>query len=285
MTPLQQSQRKAFLRQLNIGSQNVVELYKDIIAESNRVILSAPYPTSEARVNNILATYDQALVDTKPQVFNQTQGEMLNMANLGADHVSSNILQEQDDVVDYVARIFDEVISATVDELIEKVYPDGLTLSDRIWSPAQRQPILQEITRGYLQGNSTAEIAEDLMQYIKEGNGFKQAFRLAHTELVRTYSQTKLDSARAWNSSARSNFSVYIRQELSPAHNIVDICDVLEGDYDPDEPIPAIPRHPGCLCNQYEILEFKELTDYEKQLRDQSAFIEKNNIRTDVDFM
>ena len=132
---------------------------------------------------------------------------------------------------------------------------DGLTLSDRIWTPGKKEQILQIIFGGFRNGDSPFAIAEALSRFSTEGGGFNNAFRLAYTELTNIYAGSAVDSVRAWNNDPEADFKIFIQQYVSPTHFKFDICDVFAGTYDPStDIIPAITRHPNCNCGQRKII-------------------------------
>ena len=130
---------------------------------------------------------------------------------------------------------------------------DGMRLSERIWKPKTQKDIIDIVNTGIKSGDSSSNVANNIVRYSRT-TGYKDALRLAFTEMTKAYSTPKVYGARGWNNSEQSMFKIGIKQELSPAHPRFDICDLLKGTYDPDGAIPAIPRHPNCMCIERQVI-------------------------------
>jgi hypothetical protein len=130
---------------------------------------------------------------------------------------------------------------------------DGKVISEKIWDISKKADLLIDVKKGVNAGLSADEIAESVSKYLRVGRGYNDAYRLAYTELTWGYETTSVNSARNYNTQDLG-FEIGIRQSVSPAHAIYDICDELQGVYRLDQNIPAIPRHPRCICRQDQVI-------------------------------
>jgi hypothetical protein len=136
------------------------------------------------------------------------------------------------------ARLYD--VKPTVD----------FRLSRSIWDTSKRDEIYKTVINGVNSGQSKKEINDNLQRYLKEsGDGaYYRAERVIDTELQRAYNYAELETTRSYNVEFPDD-RLLIVQSLSPLHVVPDICDDLEGIYDPVEgKVPEIPRHPNCIC-------------------------------------
>jgi hypothetical protein len=266
MTQQQKVQRSVFLQTLEASTKNIVEQYEIIFREANRILLSNPSPRTRTAIEAIVSEYDLDLVSNNEKILTAYSGEMENIGLLGGEHVGSFVATKTKLDVDKIIMRFSEIIKDSVVEVMNHIYPDGLQLSQRLWNPLDREKIISTLVRGYQEGISTFDLAERVMQVANQ-TSIKSAYRVAHTELVRMYSKSKYDSIEDWNNNSDAEFSVMIKRELSPAHKIYDICDVLQGTYDSKGKVPAVPSHPGCLCMITEVFAVKNPTSVFERFR------------------
>lgn len=149
----------------------------------------------------------------------------------------------------------------TLSNLLYKEGVSNLSISENIWNINYKTDIFKIIRDGMASGQSSFQIAESLEQYSISGDGFYNAYRLAYTELTHANALSQIEAVRDWNK--EGDFKILIEQYLSPMHRQYCICDILAGFYDPDKPVPKIPRHPNCNCGQRQYISTPEL---EKQV-------------------
>lgn len=149
----------------------------------------------------------------------------------------------------------------TISGLLYEEGVSNLSISENIWNIDAKTDIFKIIRDGMTAGQTSFQIAEQLEQYSISGDGFYNAYRLAYTELTHANALSQIEAIRDWNK--EGDFKILIEQYLSPMHRQYCICDILAGFYDPDKPVPKIPRHPNCNCGQRQFIATDEL---EKQV-------------------
>src|SRR5690606_33829087 len=82
---------------------------------------------------------------------------------------------------------------------------NNITLSENIWGTS-REDVMAIIRKGFSEGLSPYNVAERIKAYSISGDGFKNAFRLAYTELTHAHSVAQVEAVRAWNSDPESEF-------------------------------------------------------------------------------
>lgn len=141
------------------------------------------------------------------------------------------------------------------------VWPDGYTLSNRIWrtSVETRRKIDALLAEGLAEGKGALELSEELERFLQPGRGLRRTnkpygrygsnasydgMRLARTEIAAAHSRAGLMSA---NLNPFVTGAVWV---LSGSHPKPDICDdyAAHGPYPLDE-APEMPAHPNCLCH------------------------------------
>jgi hypothetical protein len=143
-------------------------------------------------------------------------------------------------------------------QVFESLNLAKVPLSGRIWNPTDRHSLVSIIKTGLTERESPFQIAQKLIDYSQSGNGRFNAYRLAYTETTFAYNNTTIDTTNAWNEDPDANFQVIIEQYLSFFHKHTDICDALQGRYDP-KLAPVIPRHPLCNCGWRRIIADKKV--------------------------
>lgn len=266
MTTSQKVQRRAFLQQLEASTSNILEQYLIILNEANRILLVNPTAKTMTAIESIAEEYDLDLLRQNERLLTSYQQEFQTMGNLASSHVLDFIAPKTEIDIDEIARRFEAVINNSIAEVINHIYPDGLQLSQRLWNPMDRAQIISTVVRGYQEGISPFDLAERLQDFSKT-EVFNHSYRVAHTELVRMYSQSKYDSIQDWNENPEAEFEIMIRRSLSPAHKIWDICDVVAGTYKIGQKVPAVPSHPGCMCEVYEVIAVKKPTNLNKRFK------------------
>lgn len=142
------------------------------------------------------------------------------------------------------------------------VWPDGYTLSNRIWrtSVETRRKIDALLAEGLAEGKGSLELSEELERFLQPGRGLRRtnkpygrygsnasydAMRLARTEITAAHSRAGFMSAQL-NPFVQSYDVV-----LSGSHPKFDICDVVAagGPYPMDDTEHLPPLHPHCLCH------------------------------------
>lgn len=139
------------------------------------------------------------------------------------------------------------------------------SLSTAIWGEDKRDAILREIFTGVNENQSRLDIISRVQGYLKDpktNGGFYKAERVVDTEMQRVYGQAHGKHVQEFNRRGPGP-KLLIKQELSPLHNIKDICDELEGVYDPNGYVPDISRHPNCRCIESTVFTF----DYDGRKR------------------
>jgi hypothetical protein len=155
----------------------------------------------------------------------------------------------------------------------------GLNPSDRVFDLTQRaeQDMKRMIANGMAAGENPAIIASKIKKYVSPsvidaskfgtefGAGvyrspFKNAMRLARTEMNRTYAQA------AVNFTANKPWVTSVNINLSRVHADADECDDLAegGPYTPQEAGQLIPAHPHCMCYITPNIDPKYLGDEEE---------------------
>ena len=159
---------------------------------------------------------------------------------------------------------FGHVAEAAVESTFNRVYKDGLTLSDRLWklNNVNRRKIEDTVVQGIAQGKSARNLAKELRQYLTEEgveNARSNAMRLARTEIATAHREGHIQSATDNNGELKPHIQA-IGWRLSSSHPKPDICDVWAsqdidglgpGNYKPGS-VPV--DHPHGMCFQVNVL-------------------------------
>jgi len=200
-------------------------------------------------------------------------------------------LEEQEGGRDLEGGVFEPQLKAVLDAGEQRIYGDGLQLSERVWRLEReaREGIQQVLARGVADGDSAWNIAKELEGFLGPGEECPRwtrtrlygltkkeiaagdrrglytgdecagqgvaykALRLARTEIqyVHHLASDMLMARMPW-----------VEQEqvwLSPSHPVEDICDdVVGGGEAGDGVYPkgtiVLPLHPNCICGKSGVL-------------------------------
>lgn len=210
---------------------------------------------------------DTALDETLPAIIEAYNTAITRMLEIGAGSLLLTLSEGGANVSRPVEKKVNSLIQFGANDLISKggaisnvlstmagSQKGGFSISSNIWDTNRKNDIYSLIRQGIARGDAPFKIAESIKQYSIKGNGFKNAFRLAYTELTHAHAIAQVESVRAWNESGDNQFYLLIEQYLSPLHSQPCICEVLAGLYDPAKAIPKIPRHPHCNCGQRQVI-------------------------------
>jgi len=163
------------------------------------------------------------------------------------------------DVTDDLAKII---------RLVTKRNLAGLNPSERVWELTTRaeQDLKRIVANGMAAGDNPAVTARKLKKYIsprvaratelgiETGPGvyrspYKNAMRLARTEMNRTYTQATV------NFTKQKPWMQGVDIVLSPVHSDADDCDGLAagGPYSPEEAGELLPAHPHCITGDMRV--------------------------------
>lgn len=159
---------------------------------------------------------------------------------------------------------FGRLAIGTVDLVAQRVYSDGLTLSDRIYGTGQeiRTAIGDALVQGIQEGISARNLGKLIEPIlIKDGvkNPRMRADVIAKTEINNAHRESSIQSAI---DPATGNLKDYIESvgwRLSASHKQADICDVYANDdtgLGPGNYLPGdVPvGHARCLCYTASVL-------------------------------
>lgn len=141
----------------------------------------------------------------------------------------------------------------------ERIYEDGLTLTDRLWKldTETRRLVQDKVVGAIAKGRSARDLAKDLRQYLTaagQGNARYNALRLARTEINTAHREAHIQSTLDSNGNLKE-FIRAIGWRLSPSHPRPDICDrwasqdidkLGPGNYKPEH-VPIDHAHGMCL--------------------------------------
>lgn len=245
---------------LNNSFQSAQGLDASIISTVNQA-LDTSRPTIESgytrALNNMIdigaSAITVAMLEGRQKIGSKTQAKVEQLLTTGAQR----LLNEGGAASAILGQDVDNKTKSTAKSISGNVANKTLSISENIWGDSREQ-ILGIIKDGFTNGLSPYSIAEQIKRFSISGDGFKNAFRLAYTELTHAHSVAQVEAVRAWNSDPDSEFKLLIEQYLSPLHTVFCICDVLAGVYDPSKPMPKIPRHPNCNCGQRTLIDNKK---------------------------
>lgn len=260
--------------------RRIILLYGDSIDYLIQVLLgNTSYTTAKKLTPEIVAIMNDALDQSRSRIEDGFRRALTTMIELGAATFTLALLTSSQSKT---ANKIDELVSSGAERLLNEggaassifgkdldnktkalsaeikkntANLQGLTISENIWDMTRRQEIRNLLKQGFDDGLSPFAIAQRLKEYSVKGDGLKNAFRLAYSELTHAHAVSQIESVRAWNSDPTNSIKFLIEQYLSPLHTVPDICDVLAGVYDPSESVPKIGRHPNCNCGQRIIID------------------------------
>lgn len=125
---------------------------------------------------------------------------------------------------------FGLVAQNAVNAVYQRVYRDGLSLSDRLWrlSAGTRKVIEDKVVAAVAQGTSAENLARDLRSYLTktgQGNARYNAMRLARTEINTAHREGCIVSATKPDGTLRDHI-LALGWRLSKSHVIPDVCDL-----------------------------------------------------------
>jgi hypothetical protein len=174
-----------------------------------------------------------------------------------------------------LAKSFSKLNLTAMREFINRIDPNGLSVSKRIWnvSKAARYQLEQVIAGSVLTGQDAVKTAREITKYMNGGvstvyqngtvtravgkNVSYQALRLARTEQNMAFHMS--DYKRRQQLPFVTGIEVY----LSDSHPIFDVCDEMQGRYPKNFIFTG--WHPSCLCySQAVMLNDREFIEYIK---------------------
>lgn len=213
----------------HIGTGSIQERYlQGLLADLNRVIDN--FRGDFSRLLSI-SLYGAAQIAIDGQV---------NIAQLVLDEIAmQTFLQgllptmtrsETIQGIGVVGVSFGHVAESAVESIYNRVFRDGLTLSDRIWrlDSQIRAQIEDTLIRGIAEQKSARDLARELRKYLTETglqNGRYNSQRLARTEINTAHREGHIRSATKSDGTLRDHISA-LGYRLSASHPRPDICDV-----------------------------------------------------------
>ena len=163
-----------------------------------------------------------------------------------------------------VSVTFGRVAEEAVNAIAERVFKDGLNLSDRLWrlDAKTRRDIEDKVIQAVTEQKSARKLEKELRQYLTDkglGNARYNATRLAQTEINHAHREATIRSATDGSGMLKSHLRA-ISWRLSISHPRADVCDLWAsqdidglgpGNYLPEN-VPV--EHPGGLCNVLPLL-------------------------------
>ena len=129
-----------------------------------------------------------------------------------------------------VAVTFGKVAERAVNIAFQRIYQDGLTLSDRLWrlDNTTRTVMQDKVVGAIAKGTSARDLAKDLRSYLTEagkGNARYNSMRLARTEINTVHREAHIQSCLDDKGELKEFISA-VGWRLSASHPAQDICDV-----------------------------------------------------------
>lgn len=246
--------RRDFIIRKDKGIKSIVGVFSGAYSYIGKELsTSVPYKAKDKQGILSLASelYDSAF----PTIQKRLEREFLAIGNLGLNHFVIPITVGNVPINEQLRQSLNTLPDSVTDLIMnQKTYQDNLSVNDRAYSYKAN---MLAYTSSVFGGEE--DISVKLDTYGTSGQGYKSAFGLSYHELTKVYSKTRVESTRNWNSDPDALFRIVIEQYLSNTHNIYDICDELAGFYDPDKPVPILPRHLRCNCGEREHVETKEI--------------------------
>lgn len=176
----------------------------------------------------------------------------------------NNLAEDEIRGVGKVSVEFGRVAENAVNATYQRVYQDGLTLSDRIWrfEATTQQDIADRVVQAVADGSSAKDLARNIRSYLRDPEGANaryNAMRLARTELSTAAREGHVRSATKSGGTLKDHI-LAMGWRLSASHPRPDICEVWAfqdlhglgaGNYLP-ESVPV--DHPQGLCYQVSVL-------------------------------
>ncbi|MCE5200440.1 hypothetical protein LLG39_15845 [bacterium] len=194
-------------------------------------------------------------------------GQLFSAADLEAmteglqpEYTKSVFIQDVGEVQVTFGRVAEHALSIAY----QRIYTDGLTLSDRVWKldAEHRRAIEDKVVSAIASQQSARDLAKELHSYLIDPglqNGRYNAMRLARTEINTAHREGHIQSCLDSSGQLKGYISA-IGFRLSASHPKPDICDVWasqdadnlgSGNYLPEN-VPV--DHPHGLCYTVTIL-------------------------------
>jgi hypothetical protein len=143
---------------------------------------------------------------------------------------------------------------------MQRVWADGLTLSDRIWrmSAYMKEHLENQIVIGISQGRTIAETAKEVSAVFDQVQDW-QALRLVRTETMDAYREAYVQSGN------RRDYVTSYDWVLSNAERNCDVCIGLAAGspYQKDNVPKEGDTHPNCMCGvRANLMEPEQFADY-----------------------
>ena len=247
------------LNQLKIASEQIkLELAR--FSDENGKLRKEQLESMQARVS---ASIDQFMEQYNYVIGNGTNGVAEIILNRNGD-ISANV----EGTKKTIGILKDNVIFA----IANYQHEDGLTLSDRIWKVGHeaKTDISNKLANGILNGYSHVKIANSISQYLEDPGGMRyKAERLVLTEMAKAYNIANEMAIEQMN--LDSEYSYFTKWELSPAHKVPDVCDILatqnvDGEGKGVYKVSPSRPHPGCMCYVYPVYKKKGTTQSYKDI-------------------
>ena len=132
-------------------------------------------------LDNLNYKIDQQLA---PEMYAYVTGGIETLAQIGTSHAVSNSISVISDSAFDFLNIYDRLAV----DYVNRVGPDGLWLSDRIWSVTDKQAITEKVFEGIREGWSKFQLGEEIGKVVTEGIPKSSIKRVAETELTYAYS-------------------------------------------------------------------------------------------------
>jgi len=205
----------------------------------------------ERYLTDLLADLGRTLDNLRNDYGHLTNLHLLGSAQIAADREAAiaGQLFSVDDLQQAVAGLLPELTqSATigglgevsvrfglvardaVNAVYQRVYRDGLSLSDRLWrlSAGTRKIIEDKVVSAVAQGTSAENLARDLRSYLTktgQGNARYNAMRLARTEINTAHREGSIRTATKPDGTLRDHI-LALGWRLSKSHVVQDVCDI-----------------------------------------------------------
>lgn len=238
--------RKQYIGEKMRALRSLMNTYASSTKYIGSRLVGSRYEFTPRYTNLIIADAFKSIKETQGYISKSYTTEIERINSLGIQNIETNLRVAG-------ATLSDDLLTSMAGDplklALNQVYSADIGLSKKIWAEEDRIAIARIIQRGIQDQKSPFEVAEMLTNYMLEGKGFYNAYRLAFTEITWAFNNAKIKTIQDWNNNPISDFEIGVKQYLSPYHNIYDICDVLGGTYTADT-APKIPRHPNCECGQ-----------------------------------
>jgi hypothetical protein len=248
---LQEAQQTALLSDLNRILDGLRDDYNGIFGI---VLLGSAQIAADREASIIQTVMEQIVLDAAMQQLLPTMTRSVQVGGIGEVSVS-----------------FGHVAERAVQATFERVYRDGLTLSDRIWrlDAFTRRGIEDTIVQGIAEQTSARRLSKQLTDFLTApdaANARYNAMRLARTEINTAHREATVQSALS-QGGVLQPWIKGLKWLLSSAHTEPDICDEWAS-ADPDGlgagiylPGNVPVDHPNGLCDLTPVLVREDIAD------------------------